>query len=391
MTQQKNVTTNSRNMDLEKMTHEYFYPDVLLGEISKLSIPTVDELLFLGQNNLQEIKWYMRREEKKLREACNEARHELRGFKCKTSEVIQNERSSKDGFIKCNWRGMEYRVIPEDLAEALDDVEEYCAEVRKRESKIFTCKFGRNVAEWCNKTPNLRSCTGKCSQHTGATEFMLGCVQDYANIEVFSAPAMRKDSVSDTKVKCPHYNVCHGSMPFKDEVCVFDHADNNVIHDCKEYLENVITGYTARLDFVGRYLTNITVASRNGHRMTMPPFELSIKRILQSCKNDTRIVMLMIEAGKFFLRHGTVGRIKGICGEDLWFLIADNEPLLSAMRVSFNRDNREHFHGIIIQEEDFDYLVKNPDFRQVWLQMASFFRTGFNANHVAQILEASKL
>lgn len=389
MTKQNNATVNPCNLNLEKMTHAYFYPNILLGDISTLQIPTTEELKLLGWNNLQQIKWFLRREEKKMKAGLHEVQRGLSGFGLKTPEVLQNERASKGGFINCNWRGMKYGKLPEGLEEKLDDADESCAEVFKREKKIFTCKFGRHVAEWCRKTPNVQSCTGMCSQHTRNNTLLVGSIKDPMDIEITLA-CVPEEGTSNAEARCPHYDTCYGLTPFKGELCVFDHADGSVIRNCTEYLEKVVADYTTRLEFVKRYLANITTANRDKCCAAMPPFELNAQHVLLGCENGTRIVTLTIksESDKFVLKHGTVGRIKGVYGENVWFLVPDNEPLLSAIRISFNKDYREHFYGVIMREEDFDYLVSHRDFRQVWLQMTSFSGTGFNASHVAQILEA---
>lgn len=388
MTKQTNATVNPCSLNLEQMTSAYFYPDVLCGEISELAMPTVDELLFLGKNNISDIKWYMRREEKKLRNLLSDARHGLNGLKRKTPDKLQDERSSKDGVIYCNWRGMGYYMLPESLEKELKSAEAYSEAMRKRQKEIFTCKFGRDVAEWCSKTPARRSCDHRCFQHACTVTPLVSSVErDDTAVEVTSTASL---SEADNSMQCSCYNACYGLMPFQHEACIFDHADIGLIHECVEYLEGVIADYTNRLKFVTKYLSNMTTAERQKYCPAMPPFNLDVRHNLFHCSRGDRVVMLMINRGGFVLKHGTANRMFDTLGRECWYLAADDEILSAPLRVASDESYRRSFCGIVLKEEDYNYLMDNVEFRKVWLRMASFFGTAFDANSMEQVLETSR-
>ncbi len=378
-----NATVNPCTLNLDRMTCGYFYPDVVSGDVSQMKVPTVDELAFLGKNNLHEILCYVRSEERKLRKACKDACQALSQIKYKSLENVRHERAASDGVIYCNWRGMGYANLPPSLEDELmrkGDCEAYCATMSKREVKVFTCKFGRDVAEWCSKTPNYHQCDNKCCRNAIAAAPLVMSTSATETVSVASPGEATHDAIS----KCLHYDKCFGSEPFAGEHCVFNSADDKILNDCKRYLDNVIADYKKRLGFVQIYIANMKAAIRDRHIDYRPPFNLDVHHSMSLAKNGTRIIMISKDLG---MLYGVICKSKDRYGKDIWNAILDDEPENPIKLWSYH-DNypMRPFCGIVLRNEDFNYLCDNPDFSRVWLQMVNPFGTGIMLDELAHFL-----
>lgn len=350
---QAEVTVDPAELDIEKLTPEYFYADVLTGDLATMKIPTVKELAFLGQKNAYSLRAYFRCEEGKLKKARREAAIALATMQTNSPDSIIKhcniEGMSLETMPYCDWRGLSYGQLPDELGEELmrrGEYETYCAEVDSRMSKVHTCRFGREVAAWCSKNPApCIKCNCFASRAAVTTNLLTG----------------EKTEKSERLPQCPHYNTCYGVEPLKHERCVFADATTELVADCANYLKNRVADYDARLEFVQKYMHNITtvISTQTAKR---PDFDIS--SLLESMGPRDRVVVIstdnVISRGVFV---GMVPRDN----DKLYLLYMDDGSVLQIRRKwPFLRpcDN-----VLCMPETDYNFLLNNPEFLKVWASM----------------------
>lgn len=360
------MTTNStttRTLNLERMTSEYFYPNVFVDDFTDVKIPTVSELLFLGVNNVHNIRMFLRGEEKKLRRVQNEIRKSLKELSQTTPSLVQKKCTKPNGqAVSCNWRGMGYSRIPEELEDELlqhSDVETYCKVQNKRARKVYTCRFGKEVAAWCKNNP--QPCTNlQCYQ-------MVAC-NDTA---IANTSGDAESSCEDQPSRCPRYTECYGTHPFVHRECIFAAADEKMLEDCESFLQERINIVQRRLDFIDKYLQNITkaVAYETAER-PRPSFSLNSRTHMFRAESGNRIVGINSD-GK--VAHGIFVCLMEDEKDGKVFLLNMQDGRVVKLPTAVKRTNASWFfeaETLYMLETDFNYLKENPDFCKVWIRMA---------------------
>lgn len=367
MTKQNNATINPTNLNLERMTPKFFYPDVFADDFVQVKIPTIDELRFLGEANVQDIKWYVRREEKKLRSMLQEARKGKKAMALTLNTIQQKCHNPQGEAVSCNWRGLKYADIPEEVVDRIATEstdgdsygKAYCAEADKRYRKVYACRFGEFVAEWCSMNPQPCQHDLKCDIMKPATIVALAELFPGKTKVHLATPALEQQPT-----KCPHYDECFGIMPYKEKKCIFATANQALLENCRSYLRQRVSDVEARLEIIDKYVNNITKALKDSD--IRPAFGLDNKLRLQGLSRDNssnRIVEFRWDGS---IEHGTfVYVMKDKHTEQDFVLLNMDDGRVLKLPLSSGYTANQY-----LNEGDCLYLATHPDYCQVWLQMS---------------------
>ncbi len=366
MTNQNNAngTRKPSTLNLERMTRTYFYPDLFVDDLTNTKIPTPSELAFLGANNVMDIQMDLRHEEKKFRRVQKEICAELNRMRSATPEKIRKECASPNGkAFSCNWRGMGYAEVPKELEKELmsnGDADTYYKVAEKRMRKTHTCRFGRYVAEWCNMTP--RPCSSYQCFHVAMHNAPIVTGMVASKETDMSVSSHCEETILEPIPQCPHYAECYGVEPFKHEGCIFAEVDQRMLEDCKDYLRGEIDKIQEKLDYIEKYLHNITEASsrNNKQRYSRPHFSLRSFDHMRGLKSGDRIVEIDSD--------GNIQRGVFVCcttdeRDVRCFLLNMYDG--RTLKIQF----RLHSDTLYMSEAKYNYLRVNPDFRTVWWNM----------------------
>lgn len=308
MTKKNDATVNS--LDLARLTSAYFHPDVISGDISRMPMPTIEEFKFIGKCNAETLRRDMRHEEKTLRKLLKQA----------TWAFSAAARLAKDGYeMKCDWRGF------------------------YAETQHLSCRFGRDVGEWCEKSPDIKNCNCRCCHHTS------------------------RQSV----VRCASYAVCYGQEALRRETCIFCHADEMTLESCKRYLDERRREYAERLSFAQEYIARSTVAI-NTCEENKPTFRFYMLDYLQQIEDGSEVLKIEYVEGGINLRRGVfLTKVKEMYEEYVFISMFEGEVLKIPTRfekyleyTGMRADGNE-----FLTVADMNYLISHADYRQVWLRI----------------------
>ena len=373
----ENGTIHKLDIDFERMTREYFYPDVITGDLSTMKIPTVDELCLLGTNNLDPIIFRLRQEEKTLRKLVNSA---------KLSKKLLSDAGAIPGDAgneKCDWHGKGYEILPEELerellsrknGKAYDNAEE------ERKRKIFSCKYGVNVANWCHKCPHPIKCSRNCYIIDSAKPLTMAALEELAPNIINAATKsgvcnsllfphkhnvnLNLDPFVPVPQNCPNFVACHGAMPFEHEDCIMNESNSA---ECRKYLDDLIeNNYKVRLQFVSDYINKIkSVINKAGYKPYLDRCDIT------TTAEGEQVFEITCNDKDLFLRRGIVTRTHDVLRHKRLLIVNMSDGRV----LQFNRTNYPLIQeSMWISSKDLDYLIENSDFRRIWLKMTERYR-----------------
>lgn len=312
--------------NLDKLTREYFYPELLNHKPLRCSIPTASELLLLGSNNLAEITEFLHQIITKLQLAIEQIETEC--------ERIEHVGQSSEERL-CSWHGAGYgKMLTVEKDDVMTkDFQAYRKQRQQRQSEVFTCELGRAVARWCNQT-----------------------LRNQANLE---------------------YRRCLEALPFCAETCLLCH-NTLTATAALNHLQMLITEYEARLDFARQYLKAISAVRVSEPR---PSFELMTEKYWQTQQPGARIVAIRrTRQGTFVRRRGL---FLGIELDEFGQTVAHFRMTAGAV-IEICFPNRKQDSIIFLTETDDKYLRDNGGFREIWLKMA---QTEFSTDRLREAFE----
>lgn len=364
------TTPQKCNLDLAKFTQEYFYFDILNADVDTIKIPTIRELAFLGNLSVSNIRRYFRGEEIKLLKWREDLKFEI--------EKLRNVEARLEGDSRCDWRGYNYGVpSPEEVV-----TEGYSANheaYRQKEAMIGSCQFGRDVAHWCERIPAAH-CNHHCIDHEA---LMTLTPTTTGEIDKLADELMRLDLAQFLQIdaggyKCQFYDLCYGAQPLLDETCVL--VDPEQQAECLKFLQAKLADVKKRTEILKKYLHNLT-------------------RVIQKC--DSRYERLEFFDGDNYCGSGSMGTLAiiyrtldGIAVKP--GLRCETEPDLKGNRpilISELTDDGielveidrlcDDASKIYMPLNDFMYLLKNREYREVWLTMSDFKAKAFSKEELA--------
>lgn len=312
--------------NLDKLTREYFYPELLNRRPLSCSIPTTSELLLLGSNNLAEITEFLHRIITKLQLAIEQ-------IKAERARIGQMNQSSEERF--CSWHGAGYgKMLTVEKDDVMTkDFQAYRKQRQQRQSEVFTCELGRAVARWCNQT-----------------------LRNQANLE---------------------YRRCLEALPFCAETCLLCH-NTLTATAALNHLQTLIVENETKLDFARRYLKAISTVQASEPR---PSFELMTEKYWQAQQPGARIVAIRRT------RQGTFARRRGLF---LGIELDEFGQTVAHFRMTGRKvieicfPNRKQDSIIFLTETDDKYLRDNGGFREIWLKMV---QTEFSTDRLREAFE----
>lgn len=355
-------------LDLARMTQEYFYPDILDGKLEKIKIPTIRELAFLGNLNVSRIRAYYRHEGDKLAKMQRNVRHDL--------AVLEQRVSALEQQPGCDWHGYGYARIPMTESAELSPAE-WRRECERRSKLVDSCRFGREVASWCERVPCSR-CDRQCGQMCTAAP-MVGIIGG-------ASPQQLREiaehlSQGPEEGLCQFYDVCHSNQPFQDEACVL--ADPQMQNECRQFLHRRLDELKRRHEILRKYMHNLTLAeSHCDQHYELPEFFEE-----DNYSGSGRLEMLVI--------------LKHIDGQIVWnvgfrqlakpdpdgkkpIIIQDVESWPDVIITREIKVSAGEAGKIYLSANDFLYLAQDKRFRQVWLEMSDFRAKAFSKEELAE-------
>lgn len=364
-----NPTSDSLNYD--RMTHDYFCPQVsTIDEMPK--IPTVDELIFLGKNNITAIRECLRHEEDKVRKQLASAQKALSYLKQATPELLKADHASDDGIIHCSWHGRQ-----SDMSDS---------------RKPFSCEFGKDIADWCEKNPHPcdgRQCfkldedfartLGGVHTHIGGTlngivpTFQSTFVEEIEPIVRRFPRIMRRMRVFFNpksrfiKSECKYHSICSTAEPFAHQKCVFNSVDQKTLDSCLEFLQNRIDPLKTKLDFVAKYMHNITEALKSAPEY-QPLLSSNAYVALSEAKPGNEVVCLKYHDGFFgtTIYSGVVSARNDDSQDPVIYLYMEGGWKLEVRPKGIG--SMSEADSRFLKFMDYYDLLKNPDFCNFWIQ-----------------------
>ena len=351
MTKQKDVTIN-----LNKATRKYFYPDIFTGDLLELKIPTVDELVDLGKENVLSLKKDYRCEERKLRKLIAQTEHTIKTLPQQLAETKAQ---------KCDWYGYGIAINPASVKSRNLSQAEQAKQLEENIKRVHTCRFGSHVASWCKQNPHPCTATTRtCMLRT--SKVVVEEVGKWQRVVESGNP--------DPEAICPHYNACYGVQPLKELDCVFMHGGKELEDDCLQFLRTSIEDYRARIKFIKKYTSNIRAALHSPRCVHKPVFSYDAGVLLALATNGTRVVLL---SDAFFDYHlmaevnFCMGTYLSKCFTDgttenyTFDVIMDDGTHIQIPRYHFSHRGVP----LCMTKDDFDFLATHDDFRRIWLKM----------------------
>lgn len=379
-------------LNFEQMTFNYFYPPLFAKKVQALKIPTVEELKFLTTEDVEGIRSYLRGGEKQLKTLRTQASRELAQLHVLNFGRLPSKAT-------CDWHGTGYTELPLDVSKELmnnDCFEMRHKLVKKREEQIFACQFGYFVAQWCSMNP--QPCKGDACFALTAEEAMTSAEQCNGhisfNISGLDIPATQIRTPQ--KPVCPHYAACHGSTPYEREACILHQRDPRTIADCGRYIKSKLAKIEEQLDFIARYMHNVSAALNK-----MPPFNtkpaLNLAERIDLGSSGEKVVELSNNAEGFEINSGFNNGLMLDPNTRRRFLqlkfirfggsLEDSDSLQAEVRTVELRGSSQPEGKLYLKLEDFMYLVKNPEYRQLWLKMNKPLEYRFAGTALTELFE----
>lgn len=349
-----------KGLDLTRMTQGYFYPDILNAGLDMIKIPTVSELAFLGWFNVSSIRSYFRDEEEKLKKM----HFSLLKESARLDTCVQELKTQSN----CDWHGFGYGRLKIKELQELTPAERRKIE-EQRSKLVCACRFGRDVAEWCEKAPSPQCNFMRNDSMTDA----IPIVETVGTEEI---PVISQLNSATGVSSCPSYNICRKDQPFLDEPCVLANPEKRTV--CKRYLQEKLEDTGERLRIVRKYMHNLTKAGKSDRSGKRPAF-FDGDSYVGSGKARLMIIFQNTPEGL-------------ICSMAVRKLAAPD--LKGKMPIIVQQFTPEGIVDEVVKREgcanklymtadDFLYLVKHTDFRQVWLEMSLFYGKSFSKEDLA--------
>lgn len=346
---QETVTMRVQNdLDLSRMTRDYFYFDILNQDVDEIKIPTVQEITFLGSWNASDIRRHFRNEEEKLQKIIRGIRREIATLGENTEKLHLNP--------NCDWHG--YCVATEDLTPTSMErmTPTQIKEAREQAKRVGECRFGYFTTMWCEKAPCTK-CDHHCHKEVPLARVTNGRIEGMTNTINLAELDERLQ-----KGLCPLYNTCFGETPFADEKCALSYKAKRI--ECLEFLKEKLGDTKRRVTIVQKYMHNLTTVIDCHDRTHVPPIFFTGNGVLT---NAQTVLLKHTVDGIQMIARGAERGLPAILGKSI--------PEMDG-RV------------ICLPLDDFLYLVEHPDYRKVWLEMSNFWTKVFTKEELAEFFES---
>lgn len=307
------METNKKTDVTRRYDHGLFFPDLLNLDPEAVVLPSEEELQFLGKANIREILKYYRGEERKLRRWIKTTIRERQTLEEKIPKLLKD--------MTCDWSAWK----------------------TPNEPQVFSCRFGRNIAEWCALTPSWGKCGGCCIQ-SGWSE----------------------DNNQHEPVLCQHFTACRKSVwPYRDQACLFARAGaEHLVPKCKEYLAQKTDELSDRLEMTTVYIERL-ISARN--LAADKPIFAEWRNPVTWGKCGDRVVLLA--RGSYDCVSGIyTGTLNRRCRVNpgpiphyAWVVSLDSGEI-----TTFDATNMT-----ILSAEDFLYLWEHRDYLELWLSQGT--------------------
>lgn len=306
------IESKKATIDTKRLTQEYLFPDVYCGDLKEMKIPTVEELSYIGYNNVFPVKHHLRDEEDKLNRILNEIADEIEKLS------IPHEANN------CDWHGFGYLHDHDESKDmSYDD----------RLHAVGSCQYGRDVADWCSMT-RMPHCEYRCL---------------------------------DSGTTCPHTDKCFSVQPYANQRCKLTDPNGEVLRkNCTEFLRKKQEDIKVRKVFIAKYIHNVSVVLKRHRDDERPefyqqdrfPYVRPLNPVVEIYRDDKGRPQL--EAPIF------VAALAGPDGrEKRMILNVRHGDETRAITVRTTPDSDKMFLSV----DDFLYLVTHDAYRQVWLGM----------------------
>lgn len=304
----KNVTLKS-----EQDVVGRYSPDLLYCT-NETHSPSVEELVFLGKENLQRLLSDCRREERKLRKEVASLTGHVNLWNKVNSTDLKAYRSTYDPDIVlavCNWYNARALFVE--------------AERGKSSPKAFSCRFGPYVAKWCPVNPVRTNCS--CCEQLGV------CLPE------------------------------EQPMPFLDRPCIICDGDEKIFNEVRVDLEKQLSATTLSKDLTQAYVSRITIAKTKAE--AKPIF--AAYRDANYLRPHDELLYLKLESPTDYIwMPGEVVKVD-----------SSPSTGLTAIKVRFLGNSRatslDLNDSYLLRMDDAKYLVEHEDFMEIWCNRAFDF------------------
>lgn len=375
------------NLNLDRLTREYIYPDFSSGEPDNLRVPTAEELTFLGVEATRGIREWLFSEQVKVDKLIDELNQELDTLSAEKLDFGLESRSDA-----CDWHGLGYVEVPDGfVGEVIEHGnEEMVDQVRRsRRAKVHSCRFGKHIAGWCSKSPipcqneNLYDCYGDSTIVS-----IQNTIMSMANAR--GIEASDNISISNPKSECPYHEACTGYEPFINQTCVFASERESAVSACKEHLNTLRRDGERRKDLIGAYLKEVervlegdfTEPSVRLDLLTKPSlgkvgepgFEISYDP-----KTDDMQMAVYVNECVLPDTESSYCKVARVTRRDV-----EGKPFTEILFL----DNDTHLTGkVYVPMSELVALISNSDYRAVWIRLADKTNTGFTEESLNRVFD----
>lgn len=357
------ASTEKRSINLSKLTLEYLVPKIDLLGTTQLSIdmvPSVEELNYLGRENLDAMKLNLRRKERELHTASMKVGLAL-GFASIEPEAWRTYRpldtiteaekaeawkAFQEGFNSNPQTAVltndnEFLEYLESRLAAISSTDKtaqdaqsytYRCDCTPSDTVLPACRFGTYIAAWCRNE---------------STERYNSC----------------EDDSCDDCLRCASANHCEKS-------CVFTKADQAMFDRCKKFLYGLRGRLAVSQDAIATYIRRIRAAA-NGAR-SKPLFSIWRNPNWITLGGTVFVVSDMLSP-KFAL--GQVVKLENPYCPEASVKVEQNDPA----PYSFYTEE-------MMKPSEYNYLCDHGEYRELWLTFS--YRPMIDDTSVQRVREA---
>ena len=351
-------------------TPDYFFPDFINCDPDQIILPSFDEMMFLGQENLREIRSYMRGEERKAKNMLVEAtairdymsnitlhdlQHAVSPSEIDSGHYIEAEllSSHENGHVvMCDWHGGATQECLQLFStmndKSTETIKATNAQIDQLIKEHHHCRYGEFVAKWCARTPKCESSATLCAFHSS----------DIVPIIVAGKTQPIEAHKAEVVKACPHYHECmEATQPYLDQPCLLANGDEATLQSCRDYLSATVQLWSKRVKLLAKYIGQLSAAIKQAES----------KPLFANWRRDTNWTYLSrISSPVVYVRFPTaVGRINQF--------LSNHPPKLQKMdSIAVEYADTYHFHSIsdplLCTVDELLYLLEHRDYlEKVWV------------------------